>query len=49
MRLYRPKSIRRLLLFGFMLVVVPLIMALIHAIYSVDQLVVQGATGGCHY
>jgi len=42
MRLYRPKSIRRLLLFGFMLVVVPLIMALIHAIYSVDQLVVQG-------
>ena len=42
MRLYRPKSIRRLLLVGFVLVVVPLIMALIHAMYSVDQLVVQG-------
>jgi two-component system sensor histidine kinase GlrK len=42
MRLYRPKSIRRLLLAGFALVVVPLIMALIHTIYSVDQLVVQG-------
>jgi len=42
MRLYRPKSIRRLLLVGFLLVVVPLIMALIHAMYSVDQLVVQG-------
>jgi two-component system sensor histidine kinase GlrK len=42
MRLYRPKSIRRLLLVGFVLVVIPLIMALIHAMYSVDQLVVQG-------
>jgi two-component system sensor histidine kinase GlrK len=42
MRLYRPKSIRRLLLVGFVLVVVPLVMALIHAMYSVDQLVVQG-------
>jgi len=42
MRLYRPKSIRRLLLAGFALVVVPLILALIHTIYSVDQLVVQG-------
>ena len=42
MRLYRPKSIRRLLLVGFVLVVVPLLMALIHAMYSVDQLVVQG-------
>ena len=42
MRLYRPKSIRRLLLVGFVLVIVPLMMALIHATYSVDQLVVQG-------
>jgi two-component system sensor histidine kinase GlrK len=42
MRLYRPKSIRRLLLVGFALVVAPLILALIHAMYSVDQLVVQG-------
>jgi len=42
MRFYRPKSIRRLLLIGFALVVIPLILALIHAIYSVDQLVVQG-------
>jgi len=42
MRLYRPKSIRRLLLVGFVLVVVPLMMALIHAMYSVDQLVAQG-------
>ena len=42
MRLYRPKSIRRLLLVGFVLVVVPLMMALLHAMYSVDQLVAQG-------
>ena len=42
MRLYRPKSIRRLLLVGFVLVVVPLMMALVHAMYSVDQLVAQG-------
>lgn len=42
MRLYRPKSIRRLLLVGFVLVIVPLMMALIHAAYSVDQLVAQG-------
>ena len=42
MLLYRPKSIRRLLLVGFVLVVVPLMMALIHAMYSVDQLVAQG-------
>ena len=42
MHLYRPKSIRRLLLVGFVLVVVPLMMALIHAMYSVDQLVAQG-------
>ncbi len=42
MHLYRPKSIRRLLLIGFVLVVVPLMMALIHAMYSVDQLVAQG-------
>ena len=42
MHLYRPKSIRRLLLIGFVLVVVPLMVALIHAVYSVDQLVAQG-------
>ena len=42
MRLYRPKSIRRLLLIGFVLVVVPLMMALLHAMYSVDRLVAQG-------
>jgi len=41
-RLFRPKSIRRLLLIGFVLVVAPLMVALIHAAYSVDQLVVQG-------
>lgn len=42
MRFYRPKSIRRLLLVGFMLVIVPLMLALIHATYSVGQLVEQG-------
>ncbi len=42
MRFYRPKSIRRLLLVGFVLVVVPLVMALIHAMLSVDHLVIQG-------
>lgn len=42
MRLYRPKSIRRLLLVGFALVVFPLLAALIHATWSVDQLVAQG-------
>ena len=42
MRLYRPKSILRLLLVGFVLVILPLIVALVHATYSVDQLVVQG-------
>jgi len=41
-RLYRPKSILRLLLVGFVLVILPLIVALVHATYSVDQLVVQG-------
>ena len=42
MRLYRPKTIRGLLLIGFVLVILPLIVALIHATYSVDQLVAQG-------
>lgn len=42
MRLYRPKSIRRLLLIGFILVVVPLLIALVHATYAVDRLVAQG-------
>lgn len=42
MRLYRPKSILRLLLTGFVLVILPLIVALIHATYAVDQLVAQG-------
>ncbi|VAW81218.1 Putative sensor-like histidine kinase YfhK [hydrothermal vent metagenome] len=42
MRIYRPKSIRRLLLVGFVLVVVPLMAALIHATYEVDRLVAQG-------
>ncbi len=42
MRLYRPKSIRGLLLIGFVLVILPLIVALIHATYSVDRLVAQG-------
>jgi two-component system sensor histidine kinase GlrK len=42
LRFYRPKSIRRLLLIGFMLVVVPLLAALIHATYEVDRLVAQG-------
>ncbi len=41
-RLYRPKSIRRLLLVGFALVVVPLLAALVHATWSVDKLVEQG-------
>jgi len=41
-RLYRPRSIRRLLLVGFVLVVVPLMAALIHAAYSVERLVAQG-------
>jgi two-component system sensor histidine kinase GlrK len=41
-RLYRPKTIRGLLLIGFVLVILPLIVALIHATYSVDQLVAQG-------
>lgn len=42
MRFYRPKSIRRLLLGGFMIVVVPLLAALIHTTYEVDKLVAQG-------
>lgn len=42
MRLYRPKSIRRLLLVGFVVIVVPLLAALIHGAYSVEKLVVQG-------
>ncbi len=42
MRLYRPKSIRRLLLVGFILVVAPLLAALIHAALSVEHLVAQG-------
>lgn len=42
MRLYRPKSIRRLLLTGFALVVVPLMAALVYATYAVDLLVAQG-------
>lgn len=42
MRIYRPKSIRRLLLVGFVLVVVPLMAALIHATFEVDRLVAQG-------
>ncbi|MCO6414273.1 MAG: HAMP domain-containing protein [Thiogranum sp.] len=42
MRLYRPKSIRRLLLVGFVVIVVPLMAALIHGAYSVEKLVVQG-------
>ena len=42
MRFYRPKSIRRLLLGGFMIVVVPLLAALIHTTYEVDRLVAQG-------
>lgn len=42
MRFYRPKSIRRLLLVGFMIVVVPLLAALVHATYEVDRLVAQG-------
>jgi two-component system sensor histidine kinase GlrK len=41
-RLYRPKSILRLLLIGFALVILPLIVALVHATYSVDRLVAQG-------
>jgi two-component system sensor histidine kinase GlrK len=41
-RLYRPKSIRRLLLTGFALVVVPLMAALVYATYAVDLLVAQG-------
>ena len=42
MRLYRPKSIRRLLLIGFVLIVVPLIVALIYTTVSVDRLIAQG-------
>ena len=42
MRLYRPKSINSLLLIGFVVVVMPLMAALIHATWSVDKLVAQG-------
>ena len=42
MRLYRPKSINSLLLIGFVMVVMPLMAALIHATWSVDRLVAQG-------
>ena len=42
MRLYRPKSINSLLLIGFVMVVIPLMAALIHATWSVDRLVAQG-------
>ncbi|MGD8842412.1 MAG: histidine kinase, partial [Gammaproteobacteria bacterium] len=42
MRFYRPKSIRRLLLIGFMLIMLPLLAALIHVTYEVDRLVAQG-------
>jgi two-component system sensor histidine kinase GlrK len=42
LRFYRPKSIRRLLLVGFVLVVAPLLVALVHATYEVDRLVAQG-------
>jgi len=41
-RIYRPKSINSLLLISFVMVVVPLMAALIHATWSVDRLVVQG-------
>ena len=42
MRLYRPKSINSLLLIGFVMVVIPLMAALIHATWSVERLVAQG-------
>ncbi|MEE9342106.1 MAG: ATP-binding protein [Gammaproteobacteria bacterium] len=42
MSIFRPKSIRRLILIGFALVTIPLIMALVHATLSVDKLVRQG-------
>ncbi|HHH45215.1 MAG TPA: HAMP domain-containing protein [Gammaproteobacteria bacterium] len=41
-RLYRPKSINSLLLISFVVVVMPLMAALVHATWSVDRLVAQG-------
>jgi two-component system sensor histidine kinase GlrK len=43
-KLFRPKSILRLILTGFALVVLPLIVALVFATISVDRLVTQGQT-----
>lgn len=44
MELFRPKSILRLILTGFALVVLPLIVALLFTTISVDRLVTQGQT-----
>ena len=44
MKLFRPKSILRLILAGFALVVLPLIVALVIATISVDRLVTRGQT-----
>ena len=44
MKLFRPKSILRLILAGFALVVLPLIVALVITTISVDRLVTQGQT-----
>jgi two-component system sensor histidine kinase GlrK len=43
-KLFRPKSILRLILTGFALVVLPLIVALVITTISVDRLVTQGQT-----
>jgi len=43
-KLFRPKSILRLILTGFALVVLPLIVALVIATISVDRLVTHGQT-----
>lgn len=42
MRIFRPKSIRRLILIGFVLVALPLAVGLLFATFSVDRLVDQG-------
>ncbi len=39
---FRPKSIRQLILIGYALVTIPLMVALLHATWSLDQLVRQG-------
>ncbi|MBT8116571.1 MAG: histidine kinase, partial [Gammaproteobacteria bacterium] len=44
MKFFRPKSILRLILTGFALVVLPLVVALVVATIAVDRLATQGQT-----